>query len=59
MAASIARDFKSYKIIETQRLEDATRRVLLEVHLENAKEIVKTQFEASGKLVARSAKPKT
>jgi hypothetical protein len=59
VSAAIARDFKGYKIIETQRLDDMDKRVLLEVHLENAKEVVKTQFEPGGKLVSRSAKPKT
>jgi hypothetical protein len=59
VTAAIARDFKGYKIIETQRLEDVDKRVLLEVHLENAKEVVKAQFEPGGKLVSRSAKPKT
>lgn len=59
VAAAIARDFKGYKIVETQRLEDVDHRVLLEVHLENTKEILKTQFEPGGKLVSRSAKPKT
>jgi Putative beta-lactamase-inhibitor-like, PepSY-like len=59
VVTAVARDFKGYQIIETQRLEDVDHRVLLEVHLENAKEILKTQFEPGGKLVSRSAKPKT
>jgi hypothetical protein len=59
VAAAIARDFKGYKIVETQRLEDLDHRVLLEVHLENTKEVLKTQFEPGGKLVSRSGKPKT
>lgn len=59
VATAIARDFKGYKVIETQRLEDVEHRVLLEVHLENAKEILKTQFEPGGTLKSRSAKPKT
>ena len=59
VTTAIARDFSGYKIIETQRLDDVDNRVLLEVHLENAKEIVKAQFEPGGKLVSRSAKAKT
>jgi hypothetical protein len=58
VAAAMARDFKGYTITETQRLEDVDQRVLIEIHLENAKEILKTQFEPGGKLVSRSAKPK-
>lgn len=58
VASAIARDFPGYRVIETQRLDDANHRLLLEVHLENSTEVLKTQFEPGGKLVSRSAKPK-
>jgi hypothetical protein len=57
--AAIMRSFKGYRLIETQRVERVTDpRLLLEVHLENAREVVKVQFEENGRLFAKSAKPK-
>jgi hypothetical protein len=55
---AIARDFKGYQVIERQRLEPRTGPTVYEIHLENAKEILKTQFDSSGRLVARSSKPR-
>jgi hypothetical protein len=57
--SAIGRTFKGYRLVETQRVERvADPRVLLEVHLENAREVVKVQFEENGALVSRSAKLK-
>jgi hypothetical protein len=57
--AAIRRGFRGYSLIEAQRVERvADPRVLLEVHLENAREVVKVQFEENGALFSRSAKPK-
>jgi hypothetical protein len=55
---AITTGFIGYKIIERQRLEPRAGPTLYEIHLENAKEVLKTQFDSSGHLVARSSKPK-
>src|SRR5207302_8796960 len=59
VTAAIARDFKRYKIVETQTVQrrDETR-LIYEVHLENAAEIVKLQLYADGTILNRSAKEK-
>jgi hypothetical protein len=57
---TIAKQFGGYKVIETQdmqRVDDA--RLRYEIHLENAKEIVKVMFYADGTIITQSAKPKT
>ena len=57
--ATIAKDYKDYKIIETQQVECAgDKRILFEVHLENAKEVLKVQLEGTGAIVSKSTKRK-
>jgi hypothetical protein len=57
--ARIAKEYKAYKIIETQKVERADDKPdLFEVHLENAAEILKVQLEANGTIAGRSSKPK-
>jgi hypothetical protein len=57
--ATIARDFQGYRQIETQRLDRAeTPALLYEVHLDNAKEVVKLQLDPAGAQVSKSSKPK-
>ena len=57
--AAISKEFKGYVIVETQKIERFDeKRILFEVHLANAKEILKTQFEVDGTLLSKSAKAK-
>lgn len=57
--ATISKKFGGYKIIETQTVERFDQKLLLfEVHLEDAKEVLKTLFEENGMLVSQSSKPK-
>ena len=57
--ATIVRDFRVYRIAESQKLERCDdKENLFEVHVENAKEILKLQFTGNGKLYSRSAKQK-
>lgn len=57
--AKISKEFKDYKVIETQKVERPDDKpVLFEVHLENPKEVLKVQLEANGTIAARSSKPK-
>ena len=57
--AKISKEFKDYKVIETQKVERPDDKpVLFEVHLENPKEVLKLQLEANGTIAARSSKPK-
>jgi hypothetical protein len=54
-----AKTFKDYKIIERQSVQCWDQEHLIyELHLENAKEIVKAQFAAEGTVLRQSAKPK-
>lgn len=56
---AIAGRFPGCKIIETQDLQRWNdQRLVYEIHLENAKEIVKAQFYGDGTVITRSAKPK-
>jgi hypothetical protein len=56
---TIARRFPGHKIIETQDLQRWNdQRLVYEIHLENAKEIVKAQFYDDGTVITQSAKPK-
>ena len=59
VSAAIAEKFRGYKIVETQTVQrwDETR-LIYEVHLENAAEIVKLQLYADGTILNRSAKEK-
>ena len=57
--ATIMRDFRGYRIIESQKLERCDdKENLFEVHVENAKEILKLQFSGNGTLFSKSAKQK-
>jgi hypothetical protein len=58
--ASIAEKFKGYRIVETQTVQrwDDTR-LIYEVHLERAVEIVKAQLYADGAILNQSTKKKT
>jgi Putative beta-lactamase-inhibitor-like, PepSY-like len=57
--AAISTDYKDYKIIETQKVERADdKRILFEVHLESAEEILKLQFDGNGTVSSKSAKRK-
>ncbi len=56
---TIARQFAGDKGIETQdmqRVDDS--RVRYEIHLDNAKEVLKVMFYADGTIISQSAKPK-
>ncbi len=56
---AIAKQFAAYKVIETQdmqRVDDS--RVRYEIHLDNAKEVLKVMFYADGTIISQSAKPK-
>ncbi len=56
--ATLAKQFKGYKVVETQTLQRWNEpRQIYELHLENAKEIVKVQFSANGAILNQSAKP--
>ncbi len=53
--ATIAKGYKGYKVIETQKVERAgDKPMLFEVHLENAGEILKVQFERNGAVASKS-----
>jgi hypothetical protein len=57
--ATIVRDFRGYRIIESQKLERCDdQESLFEVHVENAKEILKLQFFGNGTLFSKSDKQK-
>lgn len=56
---SADRKFKGYKVIETQSVRRWNEEPLIfELHLENAREIIKAQFSAQGTILNQSAKPK-
>ena len=55
-----AEKFKGYKVIERQSVQRANAEALIyELHLENAKEIVKAQFARDGAVLNQSAKART
>ena len=57
--ATLTKEFKGYKIIETQKVERADdKRPLFEVHLEKADEVLKVQLEANGTVSSKSVKGK-
>ena len=57
--ATIAKEYKGYKIIETQKVERAgDKPILFEVHVENAREILKVQLERNGAIASKSTKRK-
>ena len=52
--------FKGYKVIERQSVQRWNEEHLIyELHMENAKEVVKAQFSAEGEILNQSSKPKT
>jgi hypothetical protein len=55
---AIAKDFKSYQIIETQTIErfDDDQKTF-EIHLADHKQILKVHFDRKGKLLTKSATP--
>lgn len=56
---TIAKRFPGYKVIETQDMQRWNdERLMYEIHLENAREIVKAQFYDDGAIIKQSAKPK-
>jgi hypothetical protein len=57
---TIAKRFNGYKVVETQTVQRWNeQRVVYELHLENAKEVVKAQFDEDGTILNQSAKPKS
>jgi hypothetical protein len=57
--AAISKEYKGYKIIETQKVERADDKpILFEVHLENAVEILKVQLDRNGTIASKSTKRK-
>jgi hypothetical protein len=57
---TIATKFKGYKWVEIQTVQRWNeQRIIWEIHLEGAKEIVKAQFDGDGAILSRSAKPKS
>ena len=59
VVATISKEFKGYKIIETQKVERASDKpILYEVHVENAEEILKVQLEKNGTVASKSTKRK-
>lgn len=59
VSTAAASQFKGYQVIETQSIERPGEPGLsYELHLENAVEIVKTQFSSAGALLKQAAKAK-
>ena len=57
--SSVGKRFPGYKIVETQTVQRANvERLIYEVHVENALEIVKAQLSAEGAVLNQAAKPK-
>ncbi|HVT40327.1 MAG TPA: PepSY-like domain-containing protein [Gemmatimonadaceae bacterium] len=54
---SLIRQFPGYRIIETQHLEPRSGPPLFEIHLQNAREVVKAQLDSAGRVISRSSKP--
>jgi hypothetical protein len=56
---TITEYFKGYKIVEIQTVHRWNEeRLLWEIHLDGANEIVKAQFDNYGRILSQSAKPK-
>jgi curli biogenesis system outer membrane secretion channel CsgG len=54
-----SKTFKGYKVVERQSLQRWNEESLIyELHLENAKEIVKAQFAVDGSILSQSTKAK-
>lgn len=57
--AAVAKEYKGYKIIETQKVERAgDKPMLFEVHLENADEVLKVQLDGNGTVASNTTKRK-
>jgi hypothetical protein len=57
---SVAKNFKGYGIVETQTLQRWNEQTIVyELHLDNPKEVIKTQFSVAGAILSRSSKPKS
>ncbi|HWX20734.1 MAG TPA: PepSY-like domain-containing protein [Candidatus Binatia bacterium] len=57
---TVAKRFKGYKTVESQSVQRWNEQQLIyELHLENAKEIVKAQFSKDGAVLNQSTKPKS
>jgi hypothetical protein len=60
LRTAVANQFAGYKVAETQAVQRWNEeRLIYELHLENAKEIVKAQFSADGTVLNQSVKPKS
>ena len=58
--ATVDKQFKGYKVVETQTLQRCNEdKPIYELHLENAKEVVKAQFSGAGSVLKQSAKART
>jgi len=56
---TITKQFSGYKVIETQDMQRVgDSRVRYEIHLEDAKAVLKVMFYADGTVISQSAKPK-
>lgn len=57
--ATVSKEFKGYKVVERQSVQRWNEeRLVYELHLENASEIVKAQFAADGSILSQSSKAK-
>jgi hypothetical protein len=57
--AAVAEKFPKYQVVERQTVQGCSEdRLVYELHLENAKEVVKVWFSAEGTVLKQSAKPK-
>jgi hypothetical protein len=56
VVATITKEYKGYKIIETQKVERAgDKPILFEIHLEIAQEVLKVQLEGNGTIASKSS----
>ncbi len=59
VSAAAAKQFKGYKVIETQSVERLDEQHLIyELHFENAKDLANAQFSSEGAILSQSAKGK-
>ena len=56
---AVARQFAAYKVVERQTVQRCNEeRLIYELHLENATDVVKAWFSVDGAVLNQSAKPK-
>jgi hypothetical protein len=56
---AVAKQFAAYKVVERQTVQRCNEeRLIYELHLENATEVVKAWFSVDGAVLNQSAKPK-